>query len=179
MAFHNQYSRPTPEQFAMIGEIITDAAVADLLLCNAVSRLAGMPDFLGLAVMERMTMAARAEALDRLLDVHHRRYHYALVSMEAVASGRAIMKIMAKLRDTRNDAAHVILFRSTDDGVFAFKPQGRQASYSAQTMPDTRLVGALSNDDLRRLTTELAQLVEMLEALLTMLPEVPEVLGPR
>lgn len=65
------------------------------------------------------------------------------------------------------------------DGVFAFKPQGKQAAHHAQPMPDTRLIGALSNDDLRRLTTELAQLVEMLEALLTMLPEVPEVLGPR
>lgn len=174
MVFHNEYSRPTPEQFAIIGEIVTDAAVVDLLVCHIVSRLAGMADFAGLAVMDKMFLRQRTEAADRLLNLHHYRYRYQRLDEATVKRGKALMEKVRKRAATRNDAAHAILFRATDEGVFAFKPEGRQGDAPRTLDPEFVINGPLSNTDLRRFATALARLAEELEAFLALLPEAPE-----
>lgn len=174
MAFHSAYSRPTPGQFALIGEIMSHWSLTDFLLVTVVARLAATPDFLGLAILERATFSQRFDAMGRLLELHEKRYHRRVIGDEAYLAARAVFAKIKKMRDARNDAAHAILFRMSDESIYAFKPQGKQAGFTDEPPLENRILGNVRNADLRKLADELAEIVEMVEALLVLLPQVDE-----
>jgi hypothetical protein len=163
-----EYARPTPTQYALLGEAVVDWSIIDLLVESLLARLARAPDFPMLAVTKRLGADARNAALQALAEMHEQRYGGQVLPAQAVAKVALIRKRLEALKPFRNRVAHWIWMRQTDDTLFGTPMVGRVPKRGR----DDGVV--MTNAELRAHLDELPPLAELIEVVLKDLPEVDE-----
>lgn len=160
---------PDKEQYALIGEAISAWGIVEHHTTAVLARLAGCPDFTGLALVERLGFLARMQAMDSLIDMHRRRYGCQKLSEDVLAEAEQILRRLRSEKEKRNRYAHDIWLRLADEQVMSLRMRGRQ--YRDETRDGAPI---MSNADLQKDIDDAAALIGLLEALLERLPEVPE-----
>ncbi|MCR5880194.1 hypothetical protein [Phenylobacterium sp. J367] len=163
-----EYARPTPTQYALLGEAVVDWSIIDLLVESLLARLVRAPDFPMLAITKRLGADARNAALQALAEMHEQRYGGRALPSEAVAKVALIRKRLEALKPFRNRVAHWIWMRQSDDALFGTPMVGRVPKRGR----DEGMV--MTNAELRAHLDELPSLAALIEAALQAPPEVDE-----
>ena len=164
-----EYSRPTPTQYALLGEAVVDWSIIDLLVESLIARLARAPDFPMLAVTKRLGAEARNGALQALAEMHEQRYGGRILAVEAVSNIAKIRKQLQTMKPFRNRVAHWIWMRQTDDALFGTPMLGRVPKAGRD---DGGVV--MTNAELRKHLDQLPKLATLIEETLSALPEIDE-----
>lgn len=164
-----QYSRPTAEQYALLGEAVVDWSIIDLLVESLIARLARAPDFPMMAVTKRLGSEARNLALQHLAEIHEQRYRGRALPADAVANISEIRKRLKALKARRNQVAHWIWMRQDDEALFGTPMLGRVPKMGRD---DGGVV--VTNAELRSHLEELPKLAALIEATLSALPPIRE-----
>ena len=167
--FWANHSKPTEEQFALLGKSVTAWGIIDHLVNAVLARLAQTPDFIGLALTDDLGFRQRMTAINNLVDIHRRRYRVPHLDADTLSEAVRVAAALDKAKPNRNNMAHHVWMRVTDDQLFAVRLKGRQDNPAKSD--GTQL---LSNSELADLTAEAESLIGQLEALIDRLPEVPE-----
>lgn len=171
MSFRGKFSTPTQQQFAMLGELVSEWSIIDHCVTAVLARLAGTPDFLGLALTEKLGHVHRVAALRNLADMHERRYNGRKIPFDVLASVKYIAKQLDETKTPRNRTAHDIIVRVDDDTIFRANIRARHAPAHGGALPG---MVTLTNAEMARDVSAATHLREEIEALLELLPEVAE-----
>jgi len=113
------YCAPTDHQYALIGRAVAEWTIIEHLINNLLGRLIGASAFPTRAITERLTGPGREEALSLLAEIHSIRYQHRILDEGGVAALKRIDRRFRTLKRVRNDVAHLIWIRSSDDEMFA------------------------------------------------------------
>ncbi|MBC8784080.1 hypothetical protein [Pseudomonas fluorescens] len=114
----SQYAELTNEHFQAIGKLTVEWSNIEFLLGVLLSWLLVTPDFLARTYTDRMSGAARQDAISEACKIHSYRYGYKLVGQEQIKKILEINNKITPLRAARNKFAHFCWSRSSDEEIF-------------------------------------------------------------
>jgi hypothetical protein len=162
------YCAPTDHQYALIGRAVAEWTIIEHLINALLGRLVGVSTFPMRAITERLTGPGREEALSLLAEIHSVRYQHRILDEDGVAALKRIDRRFRALKRVRNDVAHLIWIRSSDDEMFA---TGLTAQLP-EVMPSRWKQGAVvTNIEIEHWIARVAAFGDEIEQLLAVLPE--------
>lgn len=114
----SQYAELSNEHFQAIGRLAVEWSNIEFLLGVLLSRLLVTPEFLARTYTDRLSGAARQDAINEACKIHSYRYSYQMISEEQIKKILDVNNEITPLRAARNKFAHFCWSRSSDEEIF-------------------------------------------------------------
>lgn len=164
----SRYSELTAEQFEILGRIFVEWSNIEFLLGVLLSRLLFTPEFLGRVYSDEISVSRIQSAIKKAMEIHERRYGYAIVQRDVLNEILGIAKEVETLRGLRNRFAHFCWCRMNDNEIFGSGLSGSIPSqkrinkdYMTMTVTNLRTAYRTAYGLVDRLTAVIRRLPEM------------------